>query len=206
MTRPYPNWIENIIYYHQKYPKAGNIGGNVTDNHSNTFLSKIADVVTFPRHKIEKKVKTVPGVNSSFKRAAILEVGEYDTLLFRGEDVDYNWRILKKGWDIIYVPSIKVKHIHRTSWFKLFHQHYMYGRAYFILRRKWENMYSIYPKKIESYSDLIKYIASWTYTPFMDAVLKSKLLKNKNPLNVLAIYLVNLCNRVGIFIQKNLYE
>ena len=48
-ARPYPNWIENIIFYHQKYPKAGNIGGEVFDNQSVTFLSKIADVVTFPR-------------------------------------------------------------------------------------------------------------------------------------------------------------
>ena len=86
-ARPYPNWIEKIIFYHQKYPKAGNIGGPVFDNRNVTFLSKIADVVTFPHHKKEKKVKTIPGVNSSFKRAAILEVGEYDTLLFRGEDV-----------------------------------------------------------------------------------------------------------------------
>ncbi len=205
-ARPYPNWVENIIFYHQKYPNAGNIGGGVFDNNSVTFLSKVADIVTFPRYKEEKRVKTIPGVNSSFKRAAILEVGEYDTLLFRGEDVDYNWRVLKKGWDIIYVPSIKVKHVHRTSWMKLFYQHYMYGRAYYILRRKWKTMYSIYPIKIESYRDIIKYIASWTYTPFMDAVLKSKFFEIKNPLIILIIYFVNLCNRIGIFVQKNLYE
>ena len=78
----------------------------------------------------------------------------------------------------------------------------MYGRAYFILRKKWKTMYSIYPNKIKSYRDIIKYIASWTYTPFMDAVLKSKILENKNPLIILIIYFVNLCNRIGIFVQK----
>ena len=98
--------------------------------------------------KKKKRVKTIPGVNSSFKRAAILEVGEYDTLLFRGEDVDYNWRVLKKGWDIIYVPSIKVKHVHRTSWMKLFYQHYMYGRAYYILRKNGKQCIQFIPTRL----------------------------------------------------------
>ena len=203
---PNSNWVENIKKYHKEFPNAGLIGGEVINESGGDFLSKIADVSTFPRFNSIKKVRTLPGVNSSYKKQVISEVGKYDESLFRGEDVDYNWRVLKNGWDIIYVPSIKVRHIHRDTWFKLFYQHYMYGRAYYLLRRKWIKMYSIYPHKINSFKNMFKYIFSWTLIPFLDAYSKSKKFKGSNFFVISIIFLINIINRIGIFIQKNYYE
>ena len=90
------------------------------------FLSIIDDISTFPSHKIIKKVRSIPGVNSSYKKQVIKKVGEYDeTFLFRGEDVDYNWRAKLIGWDIMFHPRIKVKHINRPTWRSLFYQHFL---------------------------------------------------------------------------------
>ena len=204
-ARPFPDWIKNIKKYHKKFPNAGLIGGRVINKNYGKFLSNIADVTTFPYFNSIRKVRTIPGVNSSYKRKVINAVGEYDVSLFRSEDVDYNWRVLKKGWDIIYIPSIKVEHIHRESWGKLFYQHYMYGRAYYLLRNKWKLMYSIYPHQLRTVKDIFKYISSWSVTPFLDAYLKSKNFKGNNYFVIFLIFFLNISNRLGISIQKHFY-
>ena len=204
-ARPYSDWIENIKKYHLKYPHAGLIGGDVLSENNDDFLSKIADATTFPRYNSIKKVRSVPGVNSSYKIKVIKIVGEYDISLDRGEDVDFNWRVLEKGWDIIYVPNVKVYHVHRDSWSKLFYQHYMYGRSYYLIRDKWKSMYSIYPRNLNSFKNFIKYLSSWTYTPFMDAHNKSKNFTGNKILAIIIIFLINMFNRFGIFVQKNFY-
>ena len=114
--------------------------------------------------------------------------------------------VLKAGWNITYVPNIKVKHFHRDSWLELYYQHYMYGRSYYLIRYKWKEMYSIYPHKINSFKKVVKYISSWTYTPLMDAYIKSKNLNEMRLLVIIVIFFINLSNRAGIFAQKNFYE
>ena len=204
-ARPYPDWIEKIKKYHLKYPNSGLIGGDVISEYNGSFLSKIADATTFPRYKSIRNVRSLPGVNSSFKMQVIKMVGKYDISLTRGEDVDFNWRVLEAGWNITYVPNIKVKHFHRNSWSELCYQHYMYGRSYYLIRNKWKKMYSIYPHKLNSLKKILKYFSSWTYTPMLDAYIKSKNFTNMKLLVIIVIFLINMSNRFGIFAQKNFY-
>jgi len=204
-ARPLTDWIEKIINYHKKFPKAGVIGGEVIDENGLSFLSQVADASTFPIYQSVQSVRTVPGVNSSYKKEVIQEVGNYDESLFRGEDVDYNWRSKLKGWDILYVPAIKVRHIHRSNWKDLFKQHFMYGRAHYIVRTKWPEMYSHYPIKISSIKHLVKWMISWTWVPFYDAIQKAKRINHVlNGFEVLVLFLVNLSNRVGSAMQRKM--
>ena len=205
-ARPLPDWIEKLEKVHARYPAAGVIGGDVIDASRGNFLSKIADIATFPNHKKVQKVRSVPGVNSSYKKEVIKMIGDYDETLFRGEDVDYNWRAIQSGWDVLYCPEIKVKHLHRPSWKSLFQQHFMYGRAHYLVRKKWPEMYSHYPLKISSFKTLLKWYASWSWTPFNDAIKKSSQLKSKmNGFDILVFLFVNLSNRVGTAIQRHFY-
>ena len=202
-ARPFPNWVEQMAEFHKKYPNVGVIGGSVLGGNRLSFLSLVADATTFPQYQSIQSVRSVPGVNSSFKKKVILGVGGYDESLFRGEDVDYNWRVKLKGWDILYVPSIKVEHIHRSTWKDLFNQHFMYGRAHYLLRSKWPNMYSHYPIKVSSFKLILKWIASWTVIPFLDANSKAKRLnKMRNGFEILIILLINLSNRIGSSYQR----
>jgi len=205
-ARPFPNWIEEIVKAHKNNPGCGVIGGQVIDASRGNFLSKIADIATFPDHKTILKVRSVPGVNSSYKKEVIELVGKYDETLFRGEDVDFNWRAIQKGWDVLFCPEIKVKHLHRPTWKGLFQQHFMYGRAHYLVRNKWPEMYSHYPLKITSFKSLLKWFASWSWTPLNDAVQKSSQLASKiNGFDILVFLFVNLSNRVGTAIQRHLY-
>ena len=202
-ARPFPNWIELMLEFHKMYKNAGVIGGNVVDGGRQSFMSDIADVSTFPRYQSIQSVRSVPGVNSSYKKETIQQVGKYDESLFRGEDVDYNWRAKINGWKVLYIPSIQVKHIHRSTWKNLLKQHFMYGRAHYLVRSKWPNMYSHYPIKIYSFKMLIKLFASWLIVPIYDAKLKAKKLhRTINGFEILTLFLVNMSNRVGSSFQR----
>jgi GT2 family glycosyltransferase len=205
-ARPFPDWIEKLEKAHEKYPNAGVIGGDVIDAGGRSFLSRIADVATFPHYDKVQDVRNVPGVNSSYKREVIHQVGKYDETLFRGEDVDYNWRIIKSGWKVVYVPEIKVYHVNRPTWRGLFFQHYMYGRAHFLVRSKWPEMYSPYPKKIDSIYTLLKWLASWVWFPWLDAFLKSCKMKSQpNGFEFFTLGFINISNRIGTSFQKNFH-
>ncbi|WP_425421117.1 glycosyltransferase family 2 protein [Phaeodactylibacter xiamenensis] len=166
-ARVFPDWIEKMVKAHQGFPKAGVIGGEVVDASGESLLSHIADITTFPRYNKRTEVRHVPGVNCSFKREVIDAIGEQDLQLFRGEDVDYTWKAQRAGWKVLYDPDIKVYHAHRPTWKGLFHQHHMYGRAYYRVREKWKDMYCAYPRHLRTprmWAKGLYYLASpWLY-------------------------------------------
>ncbi len=174
-AEPFPDWIERLVEEHKRHPEAGVIGGNVVDASGKGLLFKIADATTFTHFAGTAYVetRTVPGVNSSYKREVIAAVGDYDTTMFRGEDVDYNWRCIKAGYKVLSFPDIKVYHHHRATWKGLYNQHFMYGRAYLLVRRKWRDMYCNYPHRISSLRDLAK-LAYFCVIPFFDQAHKLK--------------------------------
>lgn len=175
-AEPFPDWIERLVEEHKRHPEAGVIGGNVVDASGKGLLFKIADATTFPFKNEMTEVRSVPGVNSSYKREVIAQVGKYDTKMFRGEDVDYNWRAIKAGWKVLLFPDIKVYHHHRATWKGLFNQHYMYGRAYLLVRRKWPEMYCAYPHSVNSLKSLCK-LCYFGVVPFVDSFKKVRRVK-----------------------------
>ena len=155
----FPDWVTQMKKIHAEHPEAGGVGGAVIGADSDrSLLSRIADVATFSSPSEPGYVRTIAGVNVSYKRAALQAVGLQDEALFRGEDVDFNWRIKKLGYEIYYHPDIKVLHHHRSDLKQFVYQFYMYGRAYYQVRRKWPDMYCVYPHHIASFRDILKAI------------------------------------------------
>ncbi len=56
-----------------------------------------------------------PGCNMAFKRKLVKQIGFFDETLAPGEDTDYNHRIEKAGYKLIYVPTAFVWHRPRNS-------------------------------------------------------------------------------------------
>ncbi len=152
----FPDWVAQMKRIHAEHPEAGAVGGPVIGVDTDSLVSRIADCVTFGTYPAACAVRTLPGVNVSYKRAVIKQVGSQDEKLFRGEDVDYNWRAQKMGWTIYYDPRVRVLHHHRSTLRGFLWQHYMYGRAYYLVRRKWQAMYCIYPHSIHTPIDFFK--------------------------------------------------
>lgn len=171
-AKVFPNWITQMKRAHNDHPEAGAVGGPVVGTNTDSVVGKVADLIAFPSWPEARYARTLPGVNLSYKREALERVGQQDEHLFRGEDVDYNWRVLEAGYKLYYDPDIKVYHHHRPTMGALLHQFYMYGRAYYLVRRKWPNMYSIYPHGIHGLKDGLKavnFVAEALYGPFCNA-------------------------------------
>ncbi|HYJ86783.1 MAG TPA: glycosyltransferase [Pyrinomonadaceae bacterium] len=168
----FPDWVTQMKRLHAEHPKAGAVGGMIIGADSDSFISRLADRVTFSSPPNPRIVRTLPGVNVSYKRAVIDRIGPQDETLFRGEDVDYNWQVKRLGYEIYYDPSVRVEHHHRPSLRAFLNQHYMYGRAYYLVRRKWPEMYCIYPHALRRPKDFLKvlnFFAAPFYEPFQYA-------------------------------------
>lgn len=168
----FPNWVTQMKRAHRDHPEAGAVGGSVIGAEPEPLVARIADRVTFPSYSSARAVRSLPGVNISYKRYVVEQVGFQDESLFRGEDVDYNWRVLKLGFSIFYDPLIRVYHHHRPTMRAFLNQHYMYGRAYYRVRRKWPEMYSVYPHRLKGPKDILKginFVAATFYEPLIFA-------------------------------------
>jgi GT2 family glycosyltransferase len=165
----FPDWVTQMKRIHAEHPEAGAVGGAVIGADSaRDFLSRLSDIVTFVSPLNSCYVRTVPGVNASYKRHVVERLGPQDETLFRGEDVDYNWRVKQLGLEVLYHPDINVVHHHRPSLRQFLRQHYMYGRAYYLVRRKWPEMYCVYPhdfRRAKSFLKAIHFFASAVYQP-----------------------------------------
>lgn len=188
----FPDWITQIKRIHNEHPEAGVVGGAVIGATSDTdLLSRLSDMVTFPLPKEPAYIRNAPGVNVSYKKEVLDQVGKQDVTLFRGEDVDFNWRIQQLGYKAYFHPDIKVIHHHRPSLKQFFRQHYMYGRAYYLVRRKWPEMYAVYPrgfKRIKDYLKAINFFAAIIYRPILDTL---KLRTWSDRIRALPILIVN---------------
>jgi GT2 family glycosyltransferase len=168
-ARVFPDWTKLMKQVHREHPEAGAVGGPVLGANAESLVCKVADLITFPDWPAPQYVRTIPTVNISYKREVIDGLGPMDEALFCGEDVDYNWRVQKLGYKVYFDPRIKVYHHHRPTLKGFLNQHYRYGRGYYLVRRKWSDMYSVYPHRIRRPKDLLKaanFIAAVLYEPF----------------------------------------
>lgn len=152
----FPDWITQLKRIHAERPDAGAVGGPVLGTATDSLVARIADAITFPLWDGAREVRTLAGVNIAYKREALERIGFQDETLFRGEDVDFNWRLLQQGYKVYFHPAIKVRHHHRPTLNGFLNQHYMYGRAYYLVRRKWPEMYAVYPRRIRRVKDVLK--------------------------------------------------
>jgi GT2 family glycosyltransferase len=163
----FPDWVTQMKRLHAEHPEAGAVGGRIIGANSDSFISRLADQVTFNSPSTARSVRTLPGVNISYKRDVVEQIGPQDDTLFRGEDVDYNWRVKKLDYEIYYDPSVRVLHHHRPTLRAFLNQHYMYGRAYYLVRRKWPEMYCIYPHALRRPKDALK-VLNFAAAPFYE--------------------------------------
>lgn len=200
----FPDWVMQMKRIHAEHPEAGGVGGAVigADN-ATSLLSRIADVATFSSPPTPAYVRTIAGVNVSYKRSVLQAVGLQDETLFRGEDVDFNWRIKKLGYEIYYHPAIKVLHHHRPNLKQFIYQFYMYGRAYYLVRRKWPEMYCVYPHGISRSRDFLKlgyFLLSTVFEPFRSAMRMQ--VRTDKILTLPAAYAIHIAWKVGMAVQK----
>lgn len=162
-----PDWTRRVREAHVAYPRAGGIGGRTLNEFPGSVVARFEQARSFDVPASApggdggdgvRAVRTVAGVNMSYKHAAMERVGPYDEGLTSGEDVDYNWRVARAGYDILYDPSIVLTHHNRTALRAMLRQQLWYGRGYLRTRRKWPDLPSGPPRGLRGWKNWVKMI------------------------------------------------
>jgi O-antigen biosynthesis protein len=92
----------------------------------------------------DRTAEHIPGCNMAFRRDKLLATGGFDPQ-FRvaGDDVDFCWRFMDKGFRIGYSPSALVWHHRRNSIRAYFQQQAGYGRAEAMLHAKHPHRFNV---------------------------------------------------------------
>jgi len=151
----YPiNYFTKLIYWHQKL-NADNVGGIVIAkslNHSKlsqSILTVLSDkfgvgnsMFRTVNSKEFIKVDTVPF--GCYKKEVFNKYGLYNEKLVRGQDIEFNKRIINKGGKIYLIPEIRVDYYAADNYQKLLKKYYNTG--------KWVVMVAYYTSNVKSLS------------------------------------------------------
>jgi cellulose synthase/poly-beta-1,6-N-acetylglucosamine synthase-like glycosyltransferase len=155
---PHKDWVDKMIEPFLKDEKVGMVGGEVftlrTDPNNDTetyceatgFLS-IGDRVGMKNGGYYPEIKkdwpseingsqTCPffaTANAAVSKKAALAIGNEFWHEPTGEDVDFNLRVLKKGFKLYFQPSAVVDHMHRAAPVQFYKQLYGYGYGHPLL-------------------------------------------------------------------------
>jgi cellulose synthase/poly-beta-1,6-N-acetylglucosamine synthase-like glycosyltransferase len=111
----------------------GGVGGpNLSPPSDPIGSQRTAHAPGGPAHVLvsDDRAEHVPGCNMAFWRDVLVEAAGFDPVYTAaGDDVDFCWRVLDKGWQIGFHPSAFVWHHRRSSVRAYLRQQRGYGRA-----------------------------------------------------------------------------
>lgn len=131
------DWIRTIVDCYQDHPDIAACGVQPVDIIESGIFSSITKCFEQKSHENKNKFyfsygfapfKIISGENVSIKKDVFREVGGYDPKFkFYGEDVDLIYRLLKKGYKVLYNPKIESSHYARTTVKEIYNQKYGFG-------------------------------------------------------------------------------
>ncbi len=134
---PASDWIRNIIEAHHLHKNVLAIGGLTSVNPHNIkaqvsqFLSDGAISVNING---EKEYIFFPTCNVSFKREHLKETFSELFPLPAGEDLEFFWRIFKKGNKFLFDEKLQVFHNCHPNFKSFLKQAFMYGRGNYLVQ------------------------------------------------------------------------
>jgi mycofactocin system glycosyltransferase len=146
-----PNWLTELVtYFHD--PRLVLIGGYVDSVFSESHLDryeKVCSPLNMGSKPILGKDKHtifyVPTCNMLVKKEIYTQAGGLDEKLRVGEDVDLCWKLMSKGYRLMYVPKGRIKHKHRNHFYQCFRRRFHYGTSEAVLYDKYRHVQKKFP-------------------------------------------------------------
>lgn len=126
------NWAKKAIYLLEKYPEVVGVGGPGKSIIKNS-ISQVFDYLLFGRmsQQKEKIVKTLPTMNLMYKYKYIENMFFDERLIAAAaEDTDFNFRLIKKGYKLLYSDELWVYHFNPTTLLEVIKKWFNYGKYY----------------------------------------------------------------------------
>jgi glycosyltransferase involved in cell wall biosynthesis len=126
-------WLRQLIKNFKGATIAG-VGGEILSYNPKTLVERYSDKSgilsqkSFLNSKFRGlKMPFIATANAAYKKGILNEIGLFDDSFLIGGDVDLAWRVLLKGYRIVYAPKALIYHKHRTTPYALFKQFFGYG-------------------------------------------------------------------------------
>ncbi len=121
-------WLNKLITYLDDPQVAGVSGGIETWNTENPWARSIGYDLKNRYARLKKYAVRVATMNLLLKKSVIEAVGGFDENLPSQYDTDLGFRITSRGYKVVYEPSAKCYHFHRSTVKGYFRQQLQYGR------------------------------------------------------------------------------
>ncbi len=142
---PDPHWLHYTVETLRQGGYVGVGGPNPACPGDGLIAECVSQAPGGPTHVLlsDRVAEHIPGVNMTFRRAALQEIGGFDTR-FRvaGDDVDLCWRLQERGWKLGFSPAAIVWHHQRRTLRGYGRQQRGYGHAEALLEEKWPQKYN----------------------------------------------------------------
>jgi O-antigen biosynthesis protein len=129
---PTPEWLYYLVLGLDG-PKVGGVGGpNLPPRGDPRAAQQVARAPGGPVHVLlaDDRAEHVPGCNMMFWRDLLRDVGGFDPVYeAAGDDVDFCWKVIDRGWELGFHPAALVWHHSRGGVRPYLRQQHGYGRA-----------------------------------------------------------------------------
>jgi O-antigen biosynthesis protein len=143
---PDPHWLHYLADTFESGFWSGVGGPNLPPLGDGIVAECVANAPGGPRHVLlsDREAEHIPGCNMAFRKAALQALGGFDAQFHvAGDDVDFCWRLLERGWKIGFSPAALVWHHRRNSLLAYWKQQCGYGKAEALLELKWPEKYNV---------------------------------------------------------------
>lgn len=129
-----PNYIETCIDILEKDSKIGCVGGkviNAYENRESLLISKALSssfAVGGGNFRIKESDSFVDTVGTpAYRRTIFDEIGYFDEELLRNQDDEFNFRVIKQGYKILFTTKTSIQYYVRANFKNLYKQYFQYG-------------------------------------------------------------------------------
>jgi glycosyltransferase involved in cell wall biosynthesis len=133
------DWVERLALAHRENPDVDVIGGNtwIKEGDIRSAISQfLANGCIFWERGTKKEIIFFPTCNVSIKRDVFKEeLFNEDIPYPGGEDLEYFWRLYKKGYNFAYEGKAFILHNRRNSLAQFLFQPFIYGKGNSHVRR-----------------------------------------------------------------------
>lgn len=144
--RPGPRWLESILRAFDNHPNLGCVTGPILPLELETPAQEAMEARGGFNRGFRRAIYTLEhedgpvypvqawrfgaGASMAFTRECLRQVGGFDAALWRSEDIDIFYRVLRRGHALGFEPGAAVRHRHLPRWDQLRQRLFHWGWGY----------------------------------------------------------------------------
>lgn len=133
-----PDLIERLVARHSEESYAA-VGGSLANGTPQNWSGTVGYLIEFKEFMPATPLRleqSIPTANLAYRRDVFERYGGFDDAMELGEDILFNWQVVRAGERLLYDPALGVTHLNRTGWRTVLRYQVRLGRWSAIARRR----------------------------------------------------------------------